>query len=274
MKQFFSAVGKALVYFLILIGAQTIVPFLYGIASVITHLPQVFENPNAVDTLLQSVSDSLLTDLGPMLLLSNLTALFLYFLTAPIRRRSLRAHFDLNPMDRLSILPLLLLGICCNLAINVLLGLIPFPEAWWQSYEASAELVPMDLSVLAVFSTAFLGPFVEELCFRGLMYTRLRRAMPGIAAALISSVIFGAVHGTLIWFFYAFPLGLLMVWLFHRFGSLWASILFHMTFNLTNFLLLPLPEAAILPLSILGCLGCAGCTFWVLRLTKPSQSRT
>lgn len=270
MKRTFSALGKALFYFLILFGAQTVVPAVYSAVSVISLLPQMLADPNGSEALLTIFSDSLLADLGPILLLSNLTAIGIYFLTAPMRRRSLRTHLHLFPMDRRAILPLLLLGICANLSMNILLGLIPFPEAWWSAYNASAELVPVDLSVLAILSTAFIGPFAEELCFRGLMYTRLRTAMPGIPAALLSAAVFGAVHGTWIWFFYAFPLGLLMVWLLQRFDSLWASILFHISFNLTNFLLLPVSETAMIPLSILGCLGTAACFILLLRLTPAT----
>ena len=267
MKRTFSALGKALFYFLILIAAQTVVPAVYSAVSVLPLLPQLLEDPSGSEALLTTFSDSLLADLGPMLLLSNLTAIGLYFLTAPMRRRSLRSHFHLFPMDRRAILPVFLLGICVNLSMNILLGLIPVPESWWSAYNASAELVPVDVSVLSILSTAIIGPFAEELCFRGLMYTRLRTAMPGIAAALLSAAVFGAVHGTWIWFFYAFPLGLLLVWLLCRFNSLWASILFHISFNLTNFLLLPVPETAIIPLSVFGCLGTAVCIILLLRLT-------
>ena len=262
MKRVFAALGKALVYFLIFLVTQTVVTILYSGAYAIVLLPDTSDP--------YLLAEELLAHLDPALLLSNLVIILIYLLIAPMRRRSLRAHFDLEPMDRRGILPLILLGFSYNLALNVLLGFIPFPESWWEAYEASAELVPMDFSVISILSTAIVGPIAEELCFRGLMYTRLKSAMPAVLAALLSAAVFGAVHGAWIWFVYAFPLGLVMVWVFHRFRSLWASILLHIAFNLVNFLLLPVPESALPALSVIGCILTAASWYWICRLTKPA----
>lgn len=58
--------------------------------------------------------------------------------------------------------------------------------------------------------------------------------MPAAAAAILSSLLFGAVHGTVIWFCYTFVFALLLVWFYEKFQSLAANILFHMSFNLTG----------------------------------------
>ena len=52
------------------------------------------------------------------------------------------------------------------------------------------------------------------------------------AAMLISSWVFGMVHGDLIWFMYAFLLGIVLTYIGEKCGALTASIIVHMAFNL------------------------------------------
>ena len=48
-------------------------------------------------------------------------------------------------------------------------------------------------------------------------------------AALLSAVIFGLVHGTLLHLFYTIPMGLLLCLFYEKYRSLWAPILLHMS---------------------------------------------
>ena len=52
------------------------------------------------------------------------------------------------------------------------------------------------------------------------------------AAMLISSWVFGLVHGEVIWVIYASLLGLVFTWTTEKCGSLLASMIVHITFNL------------------------------------------
>ena len=88
-----------------------------------------------------------------------------------------------------------------------------------------------DYTLTGILSAVVIAPIAEEVFLRGLAYTRLRRAMPPILAAVLSSLAFGVLHGDIIWFMSAFGGGLAMAWIFQRTGSLWASILVHMTNN-------------------------------------------
>jgi membrane protease YdiL (CAAX protease family) len=61
-------------------------------------------------------------------------------------------------------------------------------------------------------------PFCEELFFRGFLYGGLRRRLPFPVAAVISAVVFGAVH-------------LNEANVYERTGSLWSTIAIHVTNN-------------------------------------------
>lgn len=270
MKRVLLSCGKAAFYCLIFLGCQFLVPLVYQLIWIVTD-SQFFSNPTQA---VLRAGDILTEQISLILLLTDLAAIGIYCLTAAIRNRPLQDHFSLYPLSYRCILPIVLLGICSNAAVGSILNLIPFPDSWWDSYEASSSVLPTEFSVLAILSTAVVGPIAEEFCFRGLLYTRLSQGMPGLLAAIFSALVFGFVHGTALWFFYAFFVGLFMTWLFRRSGSLWASILFHISFNGANYLLVTVPDSYFLPFTVLSILCAIGCTVWLLFMIRISQEKT
>jgi len=71
----------------------------------------------------------------------------------------------------------------------------------------------------------------EELAFRGLILTGLRRLGSNTAAILISSLFFGLTHGMLQQSLAAMLVGMLIGLIAVQTGSLWPCILFHATHN-------------------------------------------
>ena len=90
---------------------------------------------------------------------------------------------------------------------------------------------------MEVIYIAVITPILEEVVFRGLIYTRLRRAMPVLAAQILSALIFGAAHMNLMQFVYATLTGFFMAFVFEKYQSIWAPILFHIAFNSCNYLI-------------------------------------
>jgi len=87
---------------------------------------------------------------------------------------------------------------------------------------------------MAFFATALVAPVVEEVIFRGLIYTRLQSAVPGWAAVALSAAIFGLCHGEMVWFCYAYVLGVIFALLARETGSILPGMLMHVAFNTTN----------------------------------------
>ncbi len=79
--------------------------------------------------------------------------------------------------------------------------------------------------------TVFVGPVVEEVYFRGFLYTGLRSRLSPILAALVAAGMFGLAHpdhrvlGT-------FLIGLLLVLLYEKTGNLLVPTLGHVFINL------------------------------------------
>lgn len=80
-----------------------------------------------------------------------------------------------------------------------------------------------------VFVTWLLAPLHEEFLFRGILFNALRTARSLMLAIVVSSVLFGLMHGR-----HAIPTGFagfVLVLVYLRYGSLWPAILTHALVN-------------------------------------------
>jgi len=135
-------------------------------------------------------------------------------------------------LEELGIAHLSVVGcLSCLLAITAALAVLLF---------AGARRVPQPIDSLLLFGVV--GPFVEELLFRGFLFRQMRRwaGLPFLAAALIASLLFGAVHfdqgdtlaDSLMNSGITFLGGLLFCWLVERWNSIWPGFLIHAGLNL------------------------------------------
>jgi CAAX protease family protein len=100
--------------------------------------------------------------------------------------------------------------------------------------------------VLDLLNGAVIAPFSEEIFFRGLIFGSLARRMPTAGAAAASALLFALLHGVGV-IAPIFVLGLGLAYVYHRTGSVWASMLTHSLVNTVSLTLLFL-----VPLSSLG----------------------
>lgn len=107
--------------------------------------------------------------------------------------------------------------------------------------------VSAELDYLAAFvSLVVLPPIVEELLFRGFLYSSLRRKMHFFLATLVTSVAFGAAHlqfgsgEPLLWVVAidTFILSVVMCYLREKTSSVWSAIFLHAIKNSIAYLVL------------------------------------
>lgn len=95
---------------------------------------------------------------------------------------------------------------------------------------------------LAGVATVIMAPLAEEIFFRGFIFAGLIRPFGVYGAMAASGVLFGMFHITsadTVGLILPFAIvGALFAWLYHRTGSLWASIAAHLVFNLVSFVFL------------------------------------
>lgn len=110
-------------------------------------------------------------------------------------------------------------------------------ELGYQTSTTGIELVVIFIGLVV------LPPIIEELVSRGFLYTGLRSKLPFVAAAIITSLVFGIAHlegGRLNWAAVVdtFTLSLVLVYLREKTGSLWPAIGLHAIKNGIAFLVL------------------------------------
>ena len=99
--------------------------------------------------------------------------------------------------------------------------------------DAPWELIPL------FFGVAALGPFYEELVFRGLALGAYRKARSPLFAVVFTSLLFGLVHGSIVHVLFVFPVGIVLALVMLKTGQLWTSVAAH---GLYNFLVTVLAE--------------------------------
>ena len=83
-----------------------------------------------------------------------------------------------------------------------------------------------------------LGPVVEELICRGIIYEGYKIHVSPVKAMIISGLIFGMLHMNLNQMPYAFAIGIFLVLLKEATGTIVAPILFHVFFNSNSVILM------------------------------------
>lgn len=96
-------------------------------------------------------------------------------------------------------------------------------------------------------ASLILAPLGEELAFRHIIYRKLASLMPSRSAAVVSALLFSAVHMNIRSFPALFLLGLFLSFLCRENRSLWNSIAGHIIFNTVTVILLFLIRFHIIP---------------------------
>ncbi len=163
----------------------------------------------------------------------TLPLLILYY------RRDRKREAEAGRMRRFTAVPswqyllAAVLGMTACLAGNNLVavsGLYQVSDA----YTEISELLYGGKLMVELVGLGVIVPLVEELIFRGLMYRRMREYLNISTAAVVCSLIFGFYHGNLVQGIYAFCLSLLMIYVYERFHSMLAPVLFHVAANLLS----------------------------------------
>ncbi len=88
--------------------------------------------------------------------------------------------------------------------------------------------------ILMAFMAVIVAPITEECCFRGFVYTILKRWSAPVIAAVFSALLFSVVHGSLAQAVPLFIFGLVQCVAYEKARSLWLPVAVHMIFNGLN----------------------------------------
>lgn len=120
---------------------------------------------------------------------------------------------------------------CIGLNNLIVLGNV---AAYSGTYEETTAALYKESFFMQLIGLGILVPIAEEFMFRGIIYKRLSFITRKGKAMMLSALMFGLYHGNLVQAIYGFILGYLAVYIYEKYGSLKASILFHSVINLTS----------------------------------------
>jgi uncharacterized protein len=158
---------------------------------------------------------------------------FLWFRLRPIRRGLLRklSGGDLRAIAiGIGVLFLLRIGTAVQLAAT---HQTKHVQSGFEHFDVVTKLpIITTLGIaLTVAAMVIAGPVVEEIAFRGLLFGALAQRLGVLAAALVSAVIFGAVHGDLVLFPTLAGLGFVGALAYAATRNLMVPIALHMLNN-------------------------------------------
>lgn len=128
---------------------------------------------------------------------------------------------------------MLSIGLFLNLVVTLCVTYIPFPESWQQDLSMFTNVAIQMPPVLTVLCTGILAPIMEEIIFRYGVFNKLKQKNVTMAL-IVSSILFGLMHGNIIQGGYAFILGFIIAYIYNKTNNLLDPILIHIGVNLSS----------------------------------------
>jgi Predicted metal-dependent membrane protease len=231
-----SAIGSALIKsicFLMFFAGVQMVTFISHAVYIIMMNPPAPDDmyaANVTSIMIQSMT----TNLHEKMIISGVFTVAILFFVYAVQKRKFVNEISLRKTPPIPMAVVAVCAVAFQFVTVVAISAIPISDELTEILEQVGQRLMGGSPVLKVINIAIITPIVEEVVFRGFIFSRLRKAMNPVAAAAISGVMFGLVHGNIIAFVYATVLGIFMALVMEKYNSILPAILCHMVFNGTN----------------------------------------
>ena len=234
MKNFFKQVGKAFCYFGVYMVCQMVATLIMMAGcSVWLGLKAGAAGETAVnkDAMGAAVEEMILGNMGIALIINAVLALVIYLIVMKVRKHKFTEEVAIKKVGVKTIILAVAAAIGAICVIDFGVDLLPIPEALMTGLEESTGEVAGMPFWQSVLVASIIVPIMEEIVFRGFMFSRLDKAMPTWLAVIITSVTFGLVHGQMIWALLATLTGVVLNIVRIKTGSIVPTIVMHMVNN-------------------------------------------
>jgi len=201
-----------------------------------------------------------------LVLISNIICLAPFLPIWLITRKRTAQYRIKNPALVFAFIFFIFIGF--NMTLEFLLSTTDVVR-YFPTYDFVSEAIAGGNIFVRFLALVIAAPLVEEMCFRGVILSRLLAWTPPWAAVTVQAVLFGLVHMNLLQGIYAFILGAILGFIYTRFRKLRFCIAGHMAFNFVAFVIILIQEKGIgipIPAFIPGVMIFALCGYYLLKL--------
>lgn len=163
-----------------------------------------------------------------LLMISILSIIFIPILYKVYKKYKVKSDFKIS-----NIFIPIVLGITISLIYNIVLFNLNNVFEFTDKFQISE--IPIFIQVI---TSGILGPIMEELIFRGIVYNRLKTRMNPMRAIILTSLIFGLLHGNIIDSIYAFGVSFILIYLYEKDKTIISPMIMHISLNTTIILML------------------------------------
>ena len=133
------------------------------------------------------------------------------------------------------ILAIIILAICANLILTIVMNQL---QVFFSLPNDSQERLFASNLATQIIGIGIIVPIMEEVLFRGLVYRRLKAYNDSWGSLLLAAAMFAVYHGNLVQIIFAFPMGMILIWVYRKWETLLAPVVFHITVNLSSVIMM------------------------------------
>jgi membrane protease YdiL (CAAX protease family) len=206
---------------------------------------------NAVNAAVIRIAEFAEKNVALILSISALLSILIYMKIFSLRKLNLLSimNLDRKPYGndiRYGVFAGASANIILSIAVAVLQGFNLFDRAF-ADYNTRMDAMFSSGSMLALLlGIGLIGPFAEEILFRGIIKFELDRVMPKKAAIVAQGVLFGLYHMEPVQIIYTIPIGIYLGYITYKTGSVWPAAAGHIAMNSVSILLAAPALAAII----------------------------
>ena len=176
-------------------------------------------------------ADKIASLTGIILLTSAVLALITFFIIEKVKKTSIVKEADIKKVSVKQGALIATAAVGGMFFLNFIMNFLPIPKDLFNDLTSGMSKLSSYPLWQALLANSLLIPILEEVVFRGYIFSRLDKAMPSIVAAIISSLVFGLCHGGILWASWAFVLGMIICVARIKTGSIVPGMLFHIIMN-------------------------------------------
>ena len=231
MKRVLKQIAKALGYFAVYFIIQNLVTGVAGYVLGVKYGPELKAAGLGFQEYMVEMQKHMSSINGICLIITAVLTLLTYFIIEKIKKTDILKETDIRTVSGGYIGLTVLAATGAMFFLNYMLNLLPIPSDLMGGLSEGMQKLTAYPMWQALLANSLLIPILEEVVFRGYLFSRLSKAMTEIVAALITSVIFGLCHSGIVWAAWAFVFGMIICVFRIKTGSIVPGIIFHIIMN-------------------------------------------